>query len=461
MKFTLGLEQLDKMLRPMLDLNSLIVVAGHPGAGKTSFSLKVCYENALKGNKCVYFTFQEDKRKLYTIMKNLGIDLEDIEKKGLFKFVRIPVILGQVDDLLKIINNVLTEFQPKILIIDSINVLLKSIEDEKKRGYLQNYFYTLPTVIDGLVVLIAELPFGREQLELGDVEFVADAIFILKHSIEDGLLVRSLEIRKARGAPILEAELPFTITEGRGIRLLASPIIEEIPRFDETVKFPCRIIDEVVGEVSISSTIYITYPLELRPAFMFPIILGLSILNNKKMLMVSYRYSSKVFPDLLKSALSRLGYNLSTEIRRQILKNVDFVGLNPYAFSISELYQKEIELALRKDYDIVVFHGVELLESLHPARYLRSLVNQLLYFKSQGKLVLRMSSYINEHMYKINATVSDIVFKFEFLPYSESINRKDYKLLVWRMGREPQYLSREELETCVRESAWNIIQRVT
>ncbi len=459
MKFTLGIEQLDKMMKNMLDLSSLIVVAGHPGAGKTSFALKMCYENAKRGNRCVYFTFQEEKKKLYTVMSNLGINLEEVEKQGTFRFVRLPVILVSVEELLKIVNDILTKFEPKIIVVDSVNVLLKSLNEEEKRAYLQNYFYSLPPIINGVVVLVAELPFEQERLELGDIEFVADAIFILKHSIEHGLLVRTMEIRKARGAPIVEAEIPFSIVEGQGIHLHVSPIIEEIPRFEETIKPPCSLLEETIGEVPISSTIYVSYPADMRPAELFPLVAAYSVINDKKMLVISYRYSSKGFLELLERAFEQMGYG-GSEHYRKVLEKIDFVGINPFALSISELYQREIELATNpeKNYDIIVFHGVELIESSLQPKYLRKLVNQLLYFKSKGKLVIRMASYIDERIYRINATISDLVFKFE-VPRGGSYN--DCKVMIWGMAKPLRYISCEGVLACVKESIWRMIQKVS
>uniref|UniRef100_A0A7C2Z8J6 KaiC-like domain-containing protein n=1 Tax=Ignisphaera aggregans TaxID=334771 RepID=A0A7C2Z8J6_9CREN len=142
-------------------------------------------------------------------------------------YLRIPVS-RDVESIVEMINNVLTSWKPMVIVVDSINVLMENVEDPNKRAWLQNYFYSLSEIINGVAVLIAEIPLGGAVIGLGSIEFVADAVIILKHRIEGGLLARTMEIRKMRGAPITISEFPFTITAKKGIEVFIPPILAEI-----------------------------------------------------------------------------------------------------------------------------------------------------------------------------------------------------------------------------------------
>jgi circadian clock protein KaiC len=74
--FVFGVEGLDKLFGEALKPPVTIVIAGHPGAGKTTLASSICYYNAINGHKCFYVSLQEDKAKLYGNMRNLGLDLE-------------------------------------------------------------------------------------------------------------------------------------------------------------------------------------------------------------------------------------------------------------------------------------------------------------------------------------------------------------------------------------------------
>ncbi|MDW8082945.1 MAG: ATPase domain-containing protein [Sulfolobales archaeon] len=72
--FSVGIEGLDRILGYM-KTPYLLVIAGHPGAGKTTLASTICYKNALLGRKCLYISFYEDKERLYSYMSHIGIDL--------------------------------------------------------------------------------------------------------------------------------------------------------------------------------------------------------------------------------------------------------------------------------------------------------------------------------------------------------------------------------------------------
>jgi len=61
--FIYGVEGLDKLLSGTLRPSTLTVISGHPGSGKTTLTSTICYANALKGRKCLYISFQEDRRR--------------------------------------------------------------------------------------------------------------------------------------------------------------------------------------------------------------------------------------------------------------------------------------------------------------------------------------------------------------------------------------------------------------
>jgi circadian clock protein KaiC len=82
-RFTTGIPGLDVLLGEIAAPYTLLI-AGHPGAGKTTVATTICYANALRGRKCLYMSFYEDREKYYRFMKHLGIDLEAVEAKGLY-----------------------------------------------------------------------------------------------------------------------------------------------------------------------------------------------------------------------------------------------------------------------------------------------------------------------------------------------------------------------------------------
>ena len=449
--FVFGVEGLDKLFGEALKPPATIVIAGHPGAGKTTLASSICYYNAINGHKCFYVSLQEDKAKLYGNMRNLGLDLEALESKGLIKFAKFP-LYSEVSEIANEISSAVSSEGFSVVVIDSVNPLLQAVKgDYGKRAWLQNYFYDLARVINGVVVLVAEFPFGKKRIELGAIEFVVDAMIILKHDIERGLLTRKIEIRKARGAPLHIAEMPFTIQQGKGLVVYVPPILEEIAREGPEISIPCEKLRSIMGDEAYlhkGMVLFIAYPPDARPLLYVPVLFGIIIANNLRAHVISYLYP----PEIVKLLIYKsLGAFIERErVEMLVDKHIKVSGINPFTYSLCELLYKELEI-LSKESDIVVFHSVDIPYAMvrDKGEYLQQLYNQINYLKNMQKLVVRIASVTSEEMYNLNTAISDVVMRFE-------LERKDsdleYKLYVWRRGlAKPFILGTKDLMECICE----------
>lgn len=176
-----------------------MLIAGSPGTGKTVLAAKSCYENARRGFRCLYIGLQEDRERLYKEVATLGMDVEDVERRGLLKFYRIPVIESEeaAVDLIGEIGRTVVEFKPSVVVVDSVTPLLRAIGGGlRARAYLQNFFYNLARTLDKGVILVAEEPLGGDRAELGDLEYVADLVLILRQSVERGSSLGTLRLER-------------------------------------------------------------------------------------------------------------------------------------------------------------------------------------------------------------------------------------------------------------------------
>ncbi|MEM4020630.1 MAG: ATPase domain-containing protein, partial [Desulfurococcaceae archaeon] len=309
--FKFGVKGLDELLVNALIEGQLLIIAGHPGAGKTTLVSTICYVNALNGYKCLYLSLQESREKLYMNMKRLGIDLEKVEKDGYFKYIKIPLIVTEdavMDIFMDTVNKSIEEFRPRIVVVDSITPVLKATQSSvKARAILQNFFAELPKLINGIVVLIAEIPLGKEEVELGDIEFVSDMIITLKHRVEKGLLTRIMEIRKSRGSPLTLVEVPFSIREGYGIEAWVSPRLEEIIEIENPLEIPCDSLKEALRYINKGDVIYWEYPSYMRSGGIGLLIQLIAVANKLKTLYISYKHAPSSMYNILFRLLERHG----------------------------------------------------------------------------------------------------------------------------------------------------------
>lgn len=447
-----GIEGLDKILGSFATPPYTIVVAGHPGAGKTTMASTICYSNALKGYKCLYISTQEDREKLYKYMSKLGLDLEKVESAGLLKFIKIPIILD-VDEIAETISKFVSE-EYSVVVVDSVNPLLDIPEKKsEKRSWLQNFFYTISRIINGLLILVTEMPYGSESLELGNIEFVSDALFILKQRKEEGFMVRSLEIRKARGAPVLLAEMPISISEGKGIEVWVPPILDEITEEGKQIELHCDLLRRTLNHIHRGIVINIVYPPDTDYVDLILVLLSLAMKENMKILFVSYKYSPNTMREAAVDNLVRRGFDRELS-EKLVEKHVVFRSINPFSCSVSQLVMRESSLINELNPDIVVFHSVEIpRQTVSIVDHFRELYNQMNYLKKQGKIIVRIGAYTDDFSYRLESRVADAVMRLE---HEISEGNIGYRAYLWRRFRQPYIATYEELNECVEEVVGHI-----
>jgi circadian clock protein KaiC len=445
----LGIEGLDKLLGNFISPPYNIVIAGHPGSGKTTMASTICYSNALKGRKCLYISLQEDKEKLYEYMSKLGLNLKEAESRGLLKFIKIPMSLD-IEGVAETISKFVSEEKHTVVVIDSLNPLLDILEKNiEKRSWLQNFFYTISRVINGLLILIAEMPYGSQTVELGSIEFVSDAILILKHRIDEGFLVRTLEIRKARGAPILLAEVPFSISEGKGIEVWVPAILEEINEVGKQIEVPCNLLRKTLAHIHKGMVINITYQPDTDYVDSILVLLSLAMKENLKLLLISYKYPPTSTKEALRNKLINKGVS-EDQVEKLINDHVIFRSINPFSYSVSQLVIRELSIIEKLNPDIIVFHGVEIpRHTTNIKTHIRELYNQMNYLKKLGKIVVRIGAYTNNLSYNLESRIADAIIRFW---YEGSEGDVRYKAYIWRRFRNPYIATQEELQECVEEA---------
>ncbi|MEM0490349.1 MAG: ATPase domain-containing protein [Ignisphaera sp.] len=263
------------------------------------------------------------------------------------------------------------------------------------KSYPFEFFYQMINLVNGLLIVLAEMSIGREMLDLGSIEFVADAVIYLKHRVERGLLLRTFEIRKLRGAPINVVEVPFIIAEGIGIRPIFPPIPERIEIILSNKLKALKITEELLGPLYTGDIIFISYPSHAKedPVSFVPLI-DLSIENNLRTLFISYSYSVNELKHMFSGIMvSELG--LPRESAERILKRFFFFSsISPELCVVSRLIAIVTEFAKDINLGIVVLHSLELLNPVawDLSEYWVAFFNLFTWLKNHNVLVIRYSS---------------------------------------------------------------------
>jgi KaiC/GvpD/RAD55 family RecA-like ATPase len=227
-----GIDGLDELLGGGFPRGGLIVLAGNPGTGKTTFSAQFLYRGCVNcGERGIYVSFAEDKEQFYRNMRALGLDFERLEREGSFSFLdMLTVREAGISSILELIIGKVAETGAKRLVIDSFSAMAQAFErPHDARIVLHAILGKIARSMGCTTLLVVEVPHGESRMGLGIEEFVADGIIVLKRRLLEDRPLRELEVLKMRGSPTLEVQAVFTLRGGFKVFTPFKPKLVERP----------------------------------------------------------------------------------------------------------------------------------------------------------------------------------------------------------------------------------------
>lgn len=120
-RVTTGVAQLDEMLGGQgFYRGSSILVSGSAGTGKSTLAAHFVDAACRRGERCVYFAFEESQEQVVRNMRSVGIDLAQWINKGLLKFFASRPTLWGLEMHLARMHKEVDNFKPRIVAIDPI-----------------------------------------------------------------------------------------------------------------------------------------------------------------------------------------------------------------------------------------------------------------------------------------------------------------------------------------------------
>ena len=215
-----GVPRLDTMLSGKgYFRGSTILVSGTAGTGKTSLAAKFVESACKRGERALYFTFEESESQLIRNMLSIGIDLEPWVKKGLLEFhATRPTLYGLETHLTTSIKSV-NNFRPDIVVLDPINAFVVGENQTEVKSLLLRLVDFLK--MKKVTAFFTSLSSASENIEVTDV-YISSLIdtWLLLRDIEiGGERNRGLYVLKSRGMSHSNQIREFKLTD-HGIELL-------------------------------------------------------------------------------------------------------------------------------------------------------------------------------------------------------------------------------------------------
>jgi circadian clock protein KaiC len=215
-----GIPRLDAMLGGKgYYRGSSVLISGSAGTGKTSLVAHFADAACRRGERCLFFAFEESEAQVVRNMLSIGIDLEQWVKKGLLKYhADRPTIYG-LETHLSVMQKMINEFKPAAMIVDPVSNLNAVANNSNVKTMLTRLLDQLK--LDQVTTVLTILTQGSPTRESTDVDIssLADTWIRLRDIEFGGERNRGMYILKSRGMAHSSQIREFVLTD-KGVNLL-------------------------------------------------------------------------------------------------------------------------------------------------------------------------------------------------------------------------------------------------
>lgn len=233
-----GNAQADLVLGGGLPANSINIVMGQPGTGKTIFAEQLLFHNASADRPIVYIsTLSEPMSKMVSYVQRFSyFQAEKLDSEIRYEDIGSLLSSDGLDALVPWLAKLIKNTSPKIIVIDSFRAIHDLATSVPETRRMISDLAGLLSAYDTTALLLGE--YTNEDIQRYPEFAVSDSIIQLARQPLGTRDERYLRVLKLRGSSYREGQHAFQITED-GIALyprLVSPRVAEsyVPSSDRT-----------------------------------------------------------------------------------------------------------------------------------------------------------------------------------------------------------------------------------
>lgn len=195
-----GIDGLDKMLDGQgFFKGSSILISGTAGTGKTSLAATFADATCQRGQRCLYFAFEESPQQIIRNMQSIGLKLQTHIDQGLLRFQAARPTLNGLEMHLVAIHKQIAQFNPSLVVLDPItNLITVGSVSEVKSMLIRLIDFLQAKQITVVFTALTLNNIVNEQTDEG-VSSLVDAWLLVKDIEYNGERNRGLYIMKSRG----------------------------------------------------------------------------------------------------------------------------------------------------------------------------------------------------------------------------------------------------------------------
>jgi len=211
-RITSGSSELDEMCGGGFFRDSIILVSGATGTGKTLMVTQFMAGGFAAGERCLLFAFEESREQLFRNAHGWGIDFEGMERDDKLRVVcEYPEIAGLEDHLVRM-KTLIQEFGPHRVAVDSLSALERVATVKGFREFVIGLTsFMKDQEMAGLFTATTPTLLGGESVTEAHISSITDSIILLRYVEMFGEMRRGVTVLKMRGSKHDKDIREFTI----------------------------------------------------------------------------------------------------------------------------------------------------------------------------------------------------------------------------------------------------------
>jgi circadian clock protein KaiC len=196
-----GNDELDALCGGGFFRDSIVLVSGATGTGKTLLVTEFLAGGVARGEKSLMLAFEESRDQLHRNARGWGYEFAQAESDGLLKVVSTYPEVATLEDHLVEIKRVVDEYEPERIAIDSLSALERVGSTKAFREFLIGLTsYVKAKQIVGLFTAATDALLGGSSVTETHISTLTDSIIVLRYVEVFGAVKRAITVLKMRGS---------------------------------------------------------------------------------------------------------------------------------------------------------------------------------------------------------------------------------------------------------------------